>query len=72
MFEGIKENYVSPFLFSTTIRSLLVDNILKNVDLDYHKRSIILQKLKTKFKIIEKVYNDQENMEEAEESEQGN
>ena len=72
MFKGINEDRVSPFIFSTTIRSLLVDNILKFIDLDYQKRISILQKLKIKFKkILEKDKNVEDNMEEEEESDEG-
>lgn len=51
MFKGINENGISPFLFSTTIRSLLVDNILRNIKLCHHKRLNLLNELKVKFKL---------------------
>jgi len=51
MFEGIKENYVSPFLFSTTIRSLLVDNILNRIELHSYKLKHILRDLNLKYDV---------------------
>ena len=53
MFEGIDENNVSPSLFSTTLRSLLVDNILNRIELHSLKLNHILKDLVLKYKLDE-------------------
>lgn len=55
MFQGINENSISPFLFSTTLRCLLLDNILNRIELNSKKLNNILNHLVFEYKLEESV-----------------
>jgi hypothetical protein len=66
LFDGIDMNQTSETIFTSRIRSLLVDNILDNIELNPIKRHNIYNELKKKYK---KKINEEDEKDENEEYE---
>ena len=69
LFYGINDEQITPWLFSTTIRSLLVDNILNNIELNHQDLKSVIERVKNEFNY--KASIDEEKQSENFSSEQG-